>query len=89
MVSIVSQFTHSPLKRHMKVVLRILKYLKATQGKGLIFKKNGELHVEENTNADWLGQSRIEDQPQGTTRLLGAIRSLGEAKSKMLCLDEV
>lgn len=73
----------------MKVVLRILKYLKATQGKGLIFKKNGELHVEENTNADWLGQSRIEDQPQGTTRLLGAIRSLGEAKSKMLCLDEV
>ena len=80
---------HSPLKRHMKVVLRILKYLKATLGKGLIFKKNGELHVEENTNADWLGQSRIEDQPQGTTHLLGAIRSLGEAKSKMLCLDEV
>ena len=36
-VSIVSQFMHSPLECHMDVVLRILRYLKATPRKGLLF----------------------------------------------------
>ena len=44
---------HTTLKCHIEVVLRILRYLKATLEKGPIFKKNGELHVKAYMNADW------------------------------------
>ena len=54
-ISIVSQFMHSPLESHMEAILRISSYLKITLGKGLIFKKNGELHVEAYRDADWAG----------------------------------
>ena len=39
-VSCVSQFMHSPSNTHMQAVYRILKYLKGTPGRGLLFKKN-------------------------------------------------
>ena len=54
-IRIVSLFMHSPLECHIEVVLWILRYLKATLGKGLIFKKHGELHVEAYTDVDWAG----------------------------------
>ena len=38
-VSCVSQFMHSPSESQMKVVYRILRYLKGTPGRGLLFKK--------------------------------------------------
>ena len=37
-VSCVSQFMHSPSKSHLDVVYRILKYLKGTPGKGVLFR---------------------------------------------------
>lgn len=40
-VSVISQFMHTPTKRHMEVVNQILKYLKGSLGKGLLFKKTG------------------------------------------------
>ena len=38
-VSVVSQFMHAPRQSHLNVVHHILRYLKATPGKGLFFRK--------------------------------------------------
>ncbi|KAG6492699.1 hypothetical protein ZIOFF_047664 [Zingiber officinale] len=42
-VSVVSQYMHAPKTIHMKVVDRILRYLKSCPGKGLLFKGGGDL----------------------------------------------
>lgn len=39
-LSLVSQFMHNPGEQHMKVVMRILRYLKSSPGKGILFSKN-------------------------------------------------
>ncbi|CAL9017645.1 unnamed protein product [Prunus brigantina] len=54
-VSVVSQFMHSPSEDHMGAVMRILRYLKVTPGKGLMFCKYGHTDVEGYTDADWAG----------------------------------
>ncbi|KAL6349124.1 hypothetical protein AAG906_033780 [Vitis piasezkii] len=54
-VSVVSQFMHCPSEDHMDVVMRILRYLKSSPGKGLIFSKNGHLNVAGYIDADWAG----------------------------------
>ena len=51
-VSIVSQFMHNPSEDHMDVIIRILRYLKSSPGKGLLFSKNGHLRINGYTNAD-------------------------------------
>ncbi|CAL2254196.1 unnamed protein product [Prunus armeniaca] len=52
-VSVVSQFMHSPSEVHRDAVNRILKYLKSTPGKGLMYSKQGHLDVIGYTDADW------------------------------------
>ena len=51
-VSYMGQFMHSPSKRHLDVVYRILKYLMGTPSRGLMFKKkegrNVEVYVDAN-----------------------------------------
>jgi hypothetical protein len=42
---------HDPRKGHMDAVYQILRYLKNTPGKGLIFKKNRHLNIED--DSDW------------------------------------
>jgi hypothetical protein len=54
-VSVVSQFMHNPSEDHMDVVIRILRYLKASPGKGLMFSKNSHLKINGYTDADWAG----------------------------------
>ncbi|CAL8151504.1 unnamed protein product [Prunus armeniaca] len=54
-VSVVSQFMHSPSEDHMSVVMCILRYLKVTPGKGLMFCKYGHTDVEGYTDADRAG----------------------------------
>ncbi|KAK9217910.1 hypothetical protein WN943_006540 [Citrus x changshan-huyou] len=54
-VSLVSQFMHAPGPEHFETVYRILRYLKGSPGKGLLFRKNGHLQVEVYTDADWAG----------------------------------
>ena len=38
-LSIVSQFMHNPGEQHMNAIMRILRYLKSTPGKGILFAK--------------------------------------------------
>jgi len=54
-VNVVSQFMHDPRKLHMDVVERILRYLKSTPKKGILFTNHGNLKVEGYTDADWAG----------------------------------
>ena len=54
-VSMVSQFMNNPNEEHMEVVYRILRYLKVTPGKGLIFEKNQRRDIEAFSDADWAG----------------------------------
>lgn len=51
-VSLVSQFMHSPSEDHMRVVVRILQYLKSSPRRGLMFKKNEHLRIEGFSNAN-------------------------------------
>ncbi|XP_038891630.1 uncharacterized mitochondrial protein AtMg00810-like [Benincasa hispida] len=54
-VSIVSQFIQAPYEEHMHVVDCILRYLKGTPGKGLMFKKSRKRTIEAYTDSDWAG----------------------------------
>lgn len=54
-VSMVSQFMHSPSPEHFEAVYRILRYLKGSPGKGLLFKRHGRLQIEVYIDADWAG----------------------------------
>ena len=38
-VGVVSQFMYQPQKDHMEAVMRIVRYLKGSPGKGVVFKK--------------------------------------------------
>ncbi|RVW94459.1 putative mitochondrial protein [Vitis vinifera] len=67
----VNQFIHSPNPDHFNAVYRILRYLKGTLGKGLIFKKCGHLHVEAYTNADWVGSIVDRRSTSGYCKFVG------------------
>lgn len=54
-ISMVIQFMHAPLKTHLEAVYWILRYLKTTPSKGVLFKKGRELRLEPYTDADWVG----------------------------------
>ena len=52
-VSVVSQFMHSPCKEHLQAFYHILRYLKGTPGMGLLFKKNNQRSLEVYMDTDW------------------------------------
>lgn len=53
-LSVVSQFMHNPGEQHMNIVMYLLRYLKSTLGKGILFKRNSNYQsVEIYTNVDW------------------------------------
>jgi len=52
-VSVVSRYMHDPRSGHLDVVYRILRYLKSSPGKGLMFKSHGHLNIEGYCDADW------------------------------------
>ncbi|XP_070672530.1 uncharacterized mitochondrial protein AtMg00810-like [Malus domestica] len=54
-VSVVSQFMHSPSEAHMGMVERILRYLKSSPGRGIMFSKNDHCRIEGYIDADWAG----------------------------------
>ena len=54
-VSVVSQFMHSPSEDHMAAVMQILSYLKGAPGKWLIFRKHGYMEIKGYTDVDWAG----------------------------------
>ncbi|CAL2225828.1 unnamed protein product [Prunus armeniaca] len=49
------QFMHAPSEAHMDAVNRILRYLKSSPGRGLMFARHGHIDVEGHTDANWAG----------------------------------
>ena len=54
-VSVVNQFMHCPSEDHMNAVTQILRYLKGTSWKGIMFSKNGPLKITGYADVDWAG----------------------------------
>jgi hypothetical protein len=52
-VSVVSRYMHDPRKGHMDVIYHILRYLKSAHEKGLIFRKNEHMNIEDYCDSDW------------------------------------
>lgn len=53
-LSIVNQFMHNPGEKHIKAVMRILRYLKFVPGKGILFSKNKTFQsADVYTDVDW------------------------------------
>jgi hypothetical protein len=54
-VNYVSQFMHAPTIAHLKMVRRILRYVKGTINNGLHFTSTTKLHLSAFSDADWVG----------------------------------
>ena len=52
-IGVVSRFMHKPQEQHMEAVYRILRYLKGTPGRGVVFCKNRHLDLQVYTDVDW------------------------------------
>ena len=51
-VRVVSRFMHQPYIQHMTIVMRILRYLKGTSSRGILFMKNDHLDLLAYTDVD-------------------------------------
>ena len=63
-VSVVSQFMHAPTKRHMEATNQILRYLKGSPSKGLLFEKTGVRDIISFSDANWAGS--VNDDSKST-----------------------
>ena len=54
-MGIVSKFMHNPKETHLRVVHRILQYLKGNPGRGVLFKKGESMILEAYTGVDYAG----------------------------------
>jgi transposase InsO family protein len=70
-VSVISQFMHAPGPTHFEAIFRILRYLKGTPGKGLMFKNRGHIQVEAYTDADWAGNINDRRSTSGYCTFVG------------------
>jgi hypothetical protein len=70
-LSVISQFMHSPSEEHMKVVTRILRYLKSSPGKGILFKKGDNLKIDGYTDTDWAGSIQDRRSTSGYFTFVG------------------
>ncbi|KAJ0536362.1 putative RNA-directed DNA polymerase [Helianthus annuus] len=52
-VQYLSQFMHKPLSAHLKIALRLLRYLKLSPGKGLLFKRSNNFDLSCFADSDW------------------------------------
>jgi hypothetical protein len=61
---------HNLSEIHIEAALRVLRYLKSSPGRGILFSKNNHLNLIGYTDADW-AENLIESLLQDTLPLLG------------------
>ena len=54
-VSVMSRFMHRPQIQHKEAVMRLLRYLKGTCNRGILFRRNQHLDLVAYTDADSTG----------------------------------
>ncbi|KAK1412293.1 hypothetical protein QVD17_33424 [Tagetes erecta] len=54
-VNVLSQFVSDPRESHMEAANRVLRYLKATPGQGILLPKGGGTNLTVYSDSDWLG----------------------------------
>ena len=81
-MSIVSQFMPSPGQEHFNAIYRILRYLKGTSGRGLLFKNRRRLQVEAYTYADWVGSVVDKRSTSGYCTFIGGNRFTWRSKKQ-------
>lgn len=64
-VSVVSQHSHDPKQKHLNEVYRLLRYLKGSSGRGLLFRKSDQRSIEIFTDADWAGDKEDRKSTSG------------------------
>jgi len=62
---------HNPSEDHMEAIIQILRYLKASPGKGLMFSKNSHLKINGYTDADWAGNISDRKSTSGYLMFVG------------------
>jgi hypothetical protein len=89
-VSVVSQFMHCPSEDHMDAVIWILRYLKSSPGKGLMFSKNNHLNVDGYTDVDWVGNISDRKSTSGYFTFVGGnLVTWRSKKQKVVALSSV
>ena len=83
-VGIVSRFIHLPQTDHLKVVMMIVRYLKGTCGRGILFKNNGNLDLLAYTNADWAGDRDGRKSTSGYFTFVGGNLVTWKSKKKKI-----
>ncbi|GJY03527.1 ribonuclease H-like domain-containing protein [Tanacetum coccineum] len=82
-----SQFMHSPLNSHLKLALRILKYLNEDPGKGVHISKSSNIELTAYVDSDW---AKCKATRRSVTRFKVFWENLlyhGKAKNKPWLLD--
>jgi len=54
-VEVLSRFMHQPREVHWTATLRILTYVKSSPGKGLLYKKHGNVHISGYSDSGYAG----------------------------------
>jgi hypothetical protein len=70
-LSVVSQFMHSPSEEHMNALIHILRYLKSSPGKGILFTKGNSLDINGYIDADWAGSVQDRRSTSGYFTFVG------------------
>lgn len=70
-VNILSQFVADPRQSHMEAAMRVLRYLKATPGQGILLPRHGGTSLTAYCDSDWLGCPYTRRSRTGYLLLLG------------------
>ncbi|KAK9050950.1 hypothetical protein SSX86_027575 [Deinandra increscens subsp. villosa] len=70
-VNVLSQFVGDPRQTHMEAATRVLRYLKATPGQGILLPRDGGTNLVAYCDSDWLGCPFTRKSRTGYLLLLG------------------
>lgn len=71
-VCVVSRFMHLSQVQYMTTVSRILRYLKRTKSRGILFNSNRRLNLVVYIDADWVGDWDNKKSTSGYCTLIGS-----------------